>query len=116
MSSSASFGSERRLTHKSEYDWVFNQPDYRIRRNPCTILARRTTLELTRLGVIVGNRCARAAVERNRIKRIIRESFRTADFEGTLLDIVVIAEPSAATRSTRELSDILRESWRQLSL
>ena len=94
---------------------MFNQPDYRIRGKPCTILARRTTLELSRLGVIVGNRCARAAVERNRIKRIIRESFRTADFEGTLLDIVVIAQPSAATRSTRELSDILRESWRQLS-
>jgi len=95
---------------------VFNQPDFRIRRNSCTILARHTSLEFTRLGVIVGKRCARAAVVRNRIKRIIRESFRTEDFEGTLLDIIVIAQPSAATRSTRELSDILRESWRQLSL
>ncbi|WP_407897873.1 ribonuclease P protein component [Ferrigenium sp. UT5] len=43
----------------------------------------------SRLGLTVGKRFVRKAVQRNRIKRMIRECFRTLDREGVERDILV---------------------------
>ncbi|MAV26336.1 MAG: ribonuclease P protein component [Gammaproteobacteria bacterium] len=115
MQSGASFGPERRLGQKSDYDTVFSRPGYRIRKQSFVVLARETSLTTSRLGVIVGKRCARSAVVRNRIKRIIRESFRTSDLAKAHLDIVIIAQPGATRVSSGELFRTLGESWLHLS-
>lgn len=57
--------------------------------------ARDNEVEMARLGLIVGKRMLPRAVDRNRAKRVIRESFRQA---GPLpaMDIVVrVAVPAA---------------------
>jgi ribonuclease P protein component len=59
------------------------------------------------------------AVVRNRIKRVIRESFRRnyrpAD-EGTKpgKDIVIVASPAAARAAGGELANSLSEHWRTI--
>jgi ribonuclease P protein component len=58
----------------------------------------------TRLGVTVSGRVG-GAVVRNRIKRVVRETFRrTRTGLPGGLDLVVIAKPSAAARSSRQLA------------
>jgi len=50
-----------------------------------------------RLGITVTKRVARRAVERNRLKRLVREAFRVSrPQEGPGVDLVVIALPAAA--------------------
>ncbi len=72
-----------------------------------------------RLGVTVTRRVARRAVDRNRLKRLVREAFRTIrPQEGPGVDLVVIALPAAvgATLAAvrEDLGRALQAVWRQM--
>jgi len=67
-----------------------------------------------RLGLAVSRKVSKRAVERNRIKRVVRESFR-AEREGLpALDILVIARTSAAGIPNPVLVADLGLAWRKL--
>ncbi len=55
-----------------------------------TLLARENTVGYPRLGMVVAKRHAKRAVDRNTVKRIIRESFRMKKTELSANDYVVI--------------------------
>lgn len=66
------------------------------------------------MGLAVSRKVSKRAVERNRIKRLIRESFR-AEREGLpALDILVIPRTSAAGTPNPVLSADLGLAWRKL--
>jgi ribonuclease P protein component len=50
-------------------------------------------------------------VGRNRIKRVIRESFRQRQQQLAGLDLVVINQPAAASASNVEINDSLARHW-----
>lgn len=54
------------------------------------------------------------AVERNRIKRVVRENFRQHRATLPALDIVVQARPAAAVTSNAELRQSLERHWQEL--
>lgn len=72
------------------------------------LYARGTAQRSARLGITVSRRCGNA-VQRNRLKRLIREAFReTMDLWPHDLDVVVVARaPAPGCR----LADVVRE-WR----
>lgn len=82
------FGRARRLLLKKQFDHVLRGASERVGRGPLRLAARDNDLEMARLGLIVAKRMLPRAVDRNRAKRVIRESFRQA---GSLppMDIVV---------------------------
>ncbi|MDN5864459.1 MAG: ribonuclease P protein component [Gammaproteobacteria bacterium] len=59
-----------------------------------------------RLGMAIGRRCASRAVVRNRMKRMIRETFRQAELPAC--DVVVTARPGVGDISRQALRDDLR--------
>lgn len=61
----------------------------------------------------VSKKRCRRAVDRNRIRRIIRESFRHAQPELGGLDVIVMNQPAAAAAGNRELFDSLAKHWRR---
>ncbi|HXW74865.1 MAG TPA: ribonuclease P protein component [Steroidobacteraceae bacterium] len=67
-----------------------------------------------RLGLAVGVRVAGGAVGRNRIRRIIRESFRVHQHEIPAVDLVVSARPAAAAASGRALHGSLAALWKKV--
>ena len=74
---------------------MLQQPVVRLTRGPLWLAARPNTHRTPRLGLIVAKRALRRAVDRNRAKRVIRESFRQT---ATLppVDIVVrVVKPDA---------------------
>ncbi len=67
-----------------------------------------------RLGMAVSRRVSKRAVERNRIKRQIRESYRHIRPQLPALDILVVARTSAATHDNATLRADLIRLWDKL--
>lgn len=70
-------------------------------------------LEAARLGIIASTRAARRAVDRNRFKRMVRETFRQARHGFGGVDVVVqlrrYPEGNAIALARAELSKLLEE-------
>lgn len=71
-------------------------------------------LDQARLGLAISKRVSKRAVERNRIKRLLRESFRRARRELPPLDLLVTARESAVERTGAELLAEIDALWRKL--
>ncbi|MBT8088293.1 MAG: ribonuclease P protein component [Gammaproteobacteria bacterium] len=113
-SSGERFGKARRLLDASSFGRVFKRPT-RSRDSLFTVLHRPNGKEGARLGLAVSKRHCRKATARNRIKRIIRESFRQHQALLSGLDIVVMNQPKTAGASNRELFDSLEGHWQRCS-
>lgn len=75
---------------------------------------RVTPGEQARLGLAVSRKVSKRAVERNRIKRSIRESFRAERDALPVLDVLVIAHASAANVANPVLRADLAHAWHTL--
>ncbi len=78
-----------------------------------TVLYKKNGEPEARLGLAISKKHCRLAVGRNRLKRIVRESFRhhRADLGG--LDVVVLNQPAAMRASNKVLFDSLHEHWQR---
>lgn len=107
------FGTDLRLKSAGDFDHVFASPGRSA--NRCfTILARPNQCPYPRLGLIISKRCAKAAVQRNRLKRLIRESFRLNQQALAGLDVVVIGKSPAVEKGNQELFTLLSRQWKEL--
>lgn len=68
-------------------------------------------LDCARLGLAISIKSARNAVSRNRIKRVIRESFRQHRTLLGRLDIIVTGRAGLATKTNQELRLALEKHW-----
>jgi ribonuclease P protein component len=71
-------------------------------------------LDHARLGLAISKRVSKRAVERNRIKRLVRESFRRTRLGLPPIDLVVMAREAAAGVPGTELLAELDALWRRL--
>lgn len=110
---SASFPKANRVVDKKDYARVFNEAE-RISSNYLVLLYSNNALPHCRLGLAISKKHLAKAVERNRIKRQIREFFRhhQAQYQG--LDIVFISRPAIGGADNRMLIRCLEELWRKL--
>lgn len=68
-----------------------------------------------RLGLALAKRRIPRAVDRNRIKRVIRESFRCRRAGLGAVDVVVLARDGTAGMSNRQLFGQLRSVWPRIA-
>lgn len=83
------------------------------------IIACPSTADESRIGLAVSKKVEKHAVGRNRIKRVVRESFRhwraqAARRDEKAMDIVVLARPAAATICNKQLFRSLEQHWNRL--
>ena len=76
-----------------------------------TVLCRENDRGVARLGMAISKKHCRLATERNRIKRIVRESFREHQKMLGELDLVVINQRPAATANNKHLFESLAGHW-----
>ena len=96
----------------SQFTFVFQQPQ-RAGTPQITILGRLNSLGHPRIGLTVAKKNVRRAHERNRIKRLTRESFRLRQHELPAMDFVVVAKKGVADLDNRALSEALEKLWRR---
>jgi len=107
------FARSARLIRPAEYRRVFAD-NRRCGDAFCTLLARPNGLPHGRLGLAIAKRRVRRSVDRSRIKRLIRESFRANQAQLAGLDIVVMARDAAAGAERRQITRGLDRQWPRL--
>jgi ribonuclease P protein component len=107
------FPRARRLRTAADFKRVYAD-GHRMGNEFFTVNARPNELPLARLGMSVAVRTMGNAVRRNRLRRMIRESFRLHQSSVPPLDIVIGARSSARTASCAELRSSLEQLWQKL--
>jgi ribonuclease P protein component len=110
----AGFPRDFRLLKAAEYRSVFSHPSKSTDRY-FTVLCRPNGRTSARLGLVVAKKKTRLAVDRNRIKRIIRESFRHNRVILGGVDFVVLSRMGAGDVKNQTLFDSLERHWDKLS-
>ena len=109
----AGFSPRRRLHTPQEFGRVFADP-VRSTDKFFTVLARASTHDVARLGLTISRRVAKRAVDRNRLKRLARESFRTQR-SLPAWDFVVLAKPGADQSERDALRSSLDRHFERLT-
>ena len=95
-SGSKQFRPANRLKIKADFDYVFARPNRRCSQGPLQAIFKETKSTdsepaplVPRLGLVIAKRHLPLAVQRNRVKRLVREGFRASQTQLPPLDIVV---------------------------
>ena len=109
----ACFPKRARLLKPAEFSRVFKDP-IRSSDRYFTILASTTTeVGTARLGLAISKKHAKRALDRNRIKRLVRESFRQYQ-QLPVADLVVMARETTVRADSQTLFASLTQHWKRL--
>ena len=108
------FTKNNRLLDAAAFGRVFDKAT-RSRDKLFTVLCRRNKQSNARLGLAISKKHCRHATGRNRIKRIIRETFRQQQELLSGLDVVVINQPAATRATSQQICDSLETHWQRCS-
>ena len=98
------FSRNSRLNCPADFDRVFKNTDFKVSNRFLLLLARTNQTEQPRLGLIVGKKKINHAVDRNRVKRRLRESFRVKQAELLDLDIIALVRSDSGPEEDSQLS------------
>lgn len=70
-------------------------------------------LEHARLGLTISRKVSKKAVQRNRIKRVVREYFRKNQVVKSGIDVVFTAFPGCAELTNEALNQALDSLWQR---
>lgn len=106
------FGKKYHLLKPSEFQQVYRQKIWTGNREFVINLCR-NQLSHARLGLVVSKKVSKRAIDRNKIKRHIREWFRhnRETFKG--FDIIVTAKPMVLNKPSSEQRTALADLWKK---
>ena len=109
------FSSNFRLTTSADYKAVFDETCIRVSTKGILLLGKGNDLDHPRLGVVVAKKNVQKAVQRNRIKRHIRESFRTHKSQLPGVDLVLLCRNGTDKLDNSLIRVSLADLWTQLT-
>ena len=108
-----SFPKSHRLLRPADYGKVFDHVELKVPHRSFLVLATANTLGHARIGLIFSRKNLKLAVQRNRIKRQIRESFRHQT-NMPALDIIVLGRQGLADLGNPDIRASVDDLWRRL--
>ncbi|RJS92568.1 ribonuclease P protein component [Salinisphaera sp. Q1T1-3] len=112
--SQAAFPREARLLRPPQFRAVFARGEKFVCPGFVVIAATSENTQ-ARLGLALAKRRIRRAVDRNRVKRIVRESFRRHRDEIGGIDVVVLARSRTDRIDNADLFDQLTRLWGRIA-
>ena len=99
--------------HKGDFDVAYAR-GRRLGDGFFSVTVMRNDVGAPRLGLAVAVKVAGGAVARNRLRRIIRESFRLHQHALPAADLVVGARPAARSAAAAALRESLAALWKKV--
>ncbi len=108
------FPKTSRLLDAADYKAVFSKAQFKVSCRHFLVLAARNDRSNSRLGLVLAKKNVPLAVQRNRVKRQIRDVFRhNAGLLGNL-DLVVLARKDADKLNNKQLKQTIESLWQDL--
>lgn len=108
------FSKYLRLLNASDYKAVFDDAPFRASNQHLLVLSKPNQKPQPRLGLVIAKKNVRLAVQRNRIKRILRESFRLNQHQLPCLDFVVLARRNLDSLDNQQLHELFNKQWQKI--
>lgn len=114
MKANNSLPKSKRLNDKKAISAVFDNANA-VRHPVLILLGRANGLHYPRLAIIVAKKNVKKAHDRNRLKRLIRESFRCHQNQQALMghDIVVLVKSGMNSEENLNIWAILEKQWQR---
>ena len=108
------FSKSMRLLNSNDFQTVFDDAPLRTSHQHFLFLARQNQLDCPRLGLVIAKKHIRHAVDRNRMKRLIRETFRAKQQQLAGIDVIVLARKGMHETTNVMLIEQLNKQWQGL--
>ena len=108
--SGQTFPREVRLLNAKQYSYVFADAR-RFGNQSFTLLVRLNDQSHPRLGLAIAKKSVKRAVDRNRIKRLLRESFRHKQHQLPPIDIIAMCRPVVVQLNNEQILRQLEKQW-----
>lgn len=108
------FPKSRRLIKASDYQRVYQQAR-RGQYGPFSWSAHDNELSHPRLGMAIPKRLVKRSVDRSRIKRLLRESFRAQQHDLPAIDVIVSIRQTPKNLYDPETCTRVYEMWRRIA-
>ena len=108
------FTKTQRLLTAKQFEYVFADAERRASHRHSLILARENSLGFPRLGLVIAKKHVRKAVARNRLKRLIRESFRQHQHQLPAIDAIVLARKGMDEFSKQDVLLMMNGLWQKI--
>lgn len=108
------FTKSLRLLNSSDFQTVFDDAPLRASHHVFLFLARLNNLSHPRLGLVIAKKHIRHAVDRNRVKRLIRETFRVKQQLLAGIDVIVLSRKGMNDLANAALVEQLDLQWQRL--
>lgn len=105
------FDKTRRLLKKNDFQAVFNQANKTVT-SEFIVLYKANSLGYARLGLALSKKMIPQASQRNRVKRLLRESFRIRELPA--IDIIFLARHGIAGVENKLITARLGLLWNKL--
>jgi ribonuclease P protein component len=109
------FSKKLRLLGAADFQPVFKNARFKVSCQHVLVLAYDSGTPFPRLGLVIAKKNIAKAVQRNRIKRILRESFWHNQSLLPTLDIVILARSGLGTLSNEQLRKKIERHWLDLT-
>jgi ribonuclease P protein component len=107
------YNRESRLLTPDHFKTVFSKP-IRFHSQYFTVLIRENSIKNNRIGFAVAKKKVKLAVQRNRIKRLVRESFRLNQHNLPTVDMVIMAKSGIDLLDNKIITEQIEKIWRKI--
>ena len=98
-----------RISSKATFSHVFDKPDIHFKVGPYSLLGKRNNCFYPRLGVTIKKRENKLAVQRNYLKRKIKNSFKEVIDKLPSLDYVIMVQKNSKDQNSTDYLPLLWE-------
>jgi len=114
VADSLAFSKSSRLLNAADFKAVFDDVKFKVSIKEILCLSRQNSLNHPRLGLVMAKKNIRQSVQRNRVKRIMRDSFRLHQHKLPSVDIIILARAGLGELSNEQIHHEMNKMWSRL--